>query len=137
MLYGHGTFDNRGIIYNNDDCLLTYQCEKEAEANDKSLVYCADSYFGMLDDEFSLASIHFTNMDIAVSRIPANRTDYAERTNNKIINYKDRCLSFMYDDEDRNWVKNDIWLCDTMPNEYLVIEYDGESFDFIPTKVAK
>lgn len=87
LLYGHGTFDNRGIIYNNDDCLLTYQCEKEAEANDKSLVYCADSYFGMLDDEFSLASIHFTNMDIAVSRIPANRTDYAERTNNKIINY--------------------------------------------------
>lgn len=58
-------------------------------------------------------------------------------TNNKIINYKDRCLSFMYDDEDRNWVKNDIWLCDTMPNEYLVVEYDGESFDFIPTKVAK
>jgi len=58
-------------------------------------------------------------------------------TNNKIINYKDRCLSFMYDDEDRNWVRNDIWLCDTMPNEYLVVEYDGESFDFIPTKVAK
>lgn len=58
-------------------------------------------------------------------------------TNNKIINYKERCLSFMYDEEDRNWIKNDIWLCDTMPNEYLVIEYDGESFDFIPTKVAK
>ena len=58
-------------------------------------------------------------------------------TNNKVINYKERCLSFMSDDEDRVWCKNDIWLCDTMPNEYLVIEYDGESFDFIPTKVAK
>lgn len=87
LLYGAGSFDNRGIIYNNDDLLLTYQCESATEANDKSLVYCADSYFGMLKDSYNQTNIHFTNMDIAVSRIPANRADYAERTNNKIINY--------------------------------------------------
>lgn len=87
LLYGAGSYDNRGLIYNNDGLLLTYQCESETEVNDKSLVYCADSYFGMLNDSFNQTNIHFTNMDIAVSRIPANRADHAENTNQKVLEY--------------------------------------------------
>lgn len=87
LLYGAGSYDNRGLIYNNDDLLLTYQCESATEVNDKSLVYCADSYFGMLKDSYNPTNIHFTDMDIAVSRIPANRADHAENVNKKVLDY--------------------------------------------------
>lgn len=87
LFYGAGSYDNRGLIYNNEDLLLTYQCESATEVNDKSLVYCADSYFGMLNDSYNQANIPYTFMDIAVSRIPANRADHAQNINQKVLDY--------------------------------------------------
>ncbi len=87
LFYGAGLFDNRGLIYDNTDNLLTYQCENEEDAADKSSAYCADSYFGMLQDSYAPANIHFTHMDINVSRIPTNRPDYAQRVNKKSFDY--------------------------------------------------
>lgn len=123
LLYGAGSYDNRGLIYNNDGLLLTYQCESESEINDKSLVYCADSYFGMLNDSYNQTNIHFTNMDIAVSRIPANRTDHAENINQKIRNYfknppinisQNRALLMCDDGDSNSHMKQSEELVDTI-----------------------
>lgn len=87
LLYGAGSFDNRGLTYDIGDKLLTFQCESLTEANDESRSYCADSYFGMLQDGYIHSTIYYANMDIAVSRIPVEREDHAESVNRKIINY--------------------------------------------------
>ncbi len=87
LLYGAGHYDNRGIIFDHGDKLLTYQCQSANEMHDKSRVYCADSYFGMLQDSYSHSKIHFADMDIAVSRIPADREDKAMAANNKTLKY--------------------------------------------------
>lgn len=87
LLYGAGHYDNRGLIFNHGDKLLTYQCESANEMHDKSRVYCSDAYFGMLQDNYDPSRIHFTNIDIAVSRIPADRQDKAIAANNKTLQY--------------------------------------------------
>lgn len=87
LLYGAGHFDNRGLIFDHGDKLLTYECESTNELNDKSRVYCADSYFGMLQDSYDHSRIHFTFTDIGVSRIPADRQDKALAANNKSLKY--------------------------------------------------
>ena len=55
--------------------------------HDKSRVYCADSYFGFMQDGYDPTRIHFANIDIAVSRIPADREDKAIVANNKSRNH--------------------------------------------------
>ena len=87
LLYGAGHYDNRGLIFDHADKLLTYQCETANEMNDKSRVYCADSYFGLMQDNYNPTRIHFSNIDIAVSRIPADREDKAIAANNKSLNH--------------------------------------------------
>ncbi|MBQ1932864.1 MAG: type IX secretion system sortase PorU [Muribaculaceae bacterium] len=87
LLYGAGHYDNRGIIFDHADKLLTYQCETANEMHDKSRVYCADSYFGFMHDGYDPTRIHFANIDIAVSRIPADREDKAIVANNKSRNH--------------------------------------------------
>lgn len=87
MLFGGGTFDNRGVIMDNKDNLLTYQCEDIYEMNSPSSSYCADSYFGMLSDDFALSSIHIAPMLIGVGRIPAINEDDAASVTSKIVNY--------------------------------------------------
>ncbi len=87
MLFGGGSFDNRGILMEKKDNLLTYQCEDIYEMNSPSSSYCADSYFGMLNDNFSLGNIHIEPMLIGVGRIPVIDETDARSVTSKIVNY--------------------------------------------------
>lgn len=138
LLYGAGSYDNKGVGLNPGDNLLTYQCETVPEITDKSRSYCADSYFGMLQDSYTPAKIYFTDMDIAVSRIPADRYDYAESTNAKTIEYlknpplnssRNRGL-LLCDDGDANAhliqaEKNNDTITNTAPHFTITKAYNG------------
>lgn len=87
MLFGGGTFDNRSAIIDNKDNLLTYQCEDTYEMNSPSTSYCADSYFGMLNDDFATSNIHIEPMLIGVGRIPVTDEANAAKVTAKIIGY--------------------------------------------------
>lgn len=87
MLFGGGTFDNRSVIIDNRDNLLTYQCEDIYMMNSPSTSYCADSYFGMLGDDFTISDIHIAPMLIGVGRIPVVDEKDAASVTAKVIDY--------------------------------------------------
>lgn len=87
LLFGGGTFDNRSCIIDNADNLLTYQCEDTYKMNSPSTSYCADSYFGMLNDDYTQANIHVEPMSIGVARIPARDEADAAAITAKTVNY--------------------------------------------------
>ncbi len=87
LLFGAGSFDNCGHTLPTDDYLLTYETEDWGTANCASTNYCADAYFGMLSDIFSLSTLYKTKTDIAVGRIPATDPKDIESSVDKAIYY--------------------------------------------------
>ena len=84
LLFGRGSYDNRGIITNSgDNLILTYQA-------DNSLVitssYITDDYFGFLDDN---EGVELTSnlLDIGVGRFPVSTEQQATDIVNKTVNY--------------------------------------------------
>lgn len=87
LLYGPGLWDNRQITMKPSfESLLTYQTEQIVDLT-YSTAYVADSYFGMLDDGFSVQNICFEPVHIGVGRIPATTATDARSINNKIYRY--------------------------------------------------
>ena len=87
LLYGGGSFDNRHLVYGDQSYLLTYQCETPAYMNYLTKVFAADSYFGMLDDKFTLNGILSAQSDVAVGRLPVLNISNAIDVNKKLIGY--------------------------------------------------
>ncbi len=87
ILYGGGSFDNRHLVYGDSNWLLTYQCENPAYLCYATKVFTADSYFGMLNDDFSLNSILAAKSCVAVGRLPILNTSNAIDVNKKLISY--------------------------------------------------
>ena len=87
LLFGEGSWDNRGVIYPNDDRLLTYQAESVEDARSAAKAFCGDSYFGMLDDEYDPEDFYKTEVTLGIGRIPARTQANAQAITNKIINY--------------------------------------------------
>lgn len=87
LLFGEGSYDNARHQFKGNERLMTYQTEDYYQAASVTTNYCADSYFGMLSDYFSLSDISKTQMDIAVGRIPAANTSDAKTAVNKIERY--------------------------------------------------
>lgn len=87
LFYGASSYDNRGVILDRKDNLVTYQCETKNDANDETRSYCSDAFFGMLSDDYSQSTIHYTYMDINVSRIPASNEQEATNVNEKTLEY--------------------------------------------------
>lgn len=110
LLFGNGIYDNRGIIYSSKGRLLTYQTKSIDDADSPITAYCADSYFGKLNDSYTPDYIYNQEMSIAVGRIPAGSGGDASTTIDKIIDYlqnpptiasRNRAL-LLSDDEDNN-----------------------------------
>ncbi len=102
LLFGDGSFDNRGIRSNTENFIPTYQSEN-------SLVpvasFVTDDYFAILDQG---ESVYNGSLDIGIGRIPASTEYEAELVINKIENYYSgdalgnwrNIVSFIADDED-------------------------------------
>lgn len=87
LLFGEGSWDNRGLIYPKDDRLLTYQAEIVDDARSAAKAFCGDSYFGMINDSYDPETFYNNEVQIAVGRIPATTTANAQAAANKIISY--------------------------------------------------
>lgn len=105
LLFGRGSYDNRGIINNSgDNLVITYQADMSLDIV-KS--YVTDDYFGFLDDKEGLyppANL----LDIGIGRFPVATSQQADDVVNKTIaymkneirgNWKNQ-LCFLADDED-------------------------------------
>jgi len=84
LLFGRGSYDNRGIVPNSgDNLILTYQA-------DNSLVltssYVTDDYFGLMDDSEG-TQVPSDLLDVAVGRFPVTTAQQASDVVNKTINY--------------------------------------------------
>ena len=104
LLFGDGSFDNRGIRQATKNFIPTYQSEN-------SLVpvasFVTDDYYAILDPN---ESVYNGSLDIGIGRIPASSAYEAELVVDKIENYYAgdalgnwrNVVSFIADDEDGN-----------------------------------
>lgn len=109
LLFGYGVYDNRQIVFDSPDALLTFQTDDYALMGTNATNYCADDYFGYLDDYYNPAKVSSTKMNIAVGRIPARGRDIDNVVEKLIANinieadrpYRNRVL-VIADDNDAN-----------------------------------
>lgn len=83
LLFGHGTFDNRELVQNVENNLMTYQARDNREKPSqvfRSVVQCygADSYFGMLNETMTAETLVGNKMDIGVGRVPVKDNSEAK-----------------------------------------------------------
>ncbi len=109
LLFGPGSYDNAGYTMDRDGRLLTYQAEDYAQACNLTTNYCADTFFGMLND-YTNDDVYSNDLDIAVGRIPTDDPTRAKTIVDKIDSYlaqipyqpyRDRAL-LLSDDGDAN-----------------------------------
>lgn len=104
LLFGDGSYDNKGIIEGNTAFIPTFQSE-----NSLNPVYSfvTDDYFVMLD---AGESVYNGAIDLGIGRIPASTTFEAEVVVKKVKDYRNQqalgnwrnMISFIADDEDGN-----------------------------------
>jgi hypothetical protein len=82
LLFGDGTFDPKNRVANNNNMILTYQADN---SENYLSCYVSDDFFGMLDDNESLASVDL--LDIGVGRILASDITQAKQQVDKIEHY--------------------------------------------------
>lgn len=93
MLYGAGSYDNRGITRKPDEMeyLLCYEAEplgnQESSSRHLSANYCSDDYYGQLEDDFTFERLTYIPLSIPVGRIPATNTGDGFNINRKLIDY--------------------------------------------------
>jgi hypothetical protein len=84
LLFGRGSYDNRGIVPNSgDNLILTYQAENSLVLTSS---YVTDDYFGLMDDSEG-TQVPSDLLDVAVGRFPVTTTQQASDVVNKTINY--------------------------------------------------
>ena len=83
LLFGTGSFDNREIMGQHPDDLLTYQSDNSHVENSS---YTSDDFFGMLDDN-SGSNIASDKLRIGVGRITCANADEARSDVDKIVEY--------------------------------------------------
>lgn len=115
LLFGRGTYDNRGIINNSgDNLVLTYQAE---ESLNKVNSYVTDDYFGFLDDDEGLA-VTAHKLDIGIGRFPVVTVQHAEDVVTKTINYMNNTVK-------GNWKNQLTFVADDGDNSMHVEDADG------------
>ena len=83
LLMGTGSFDNREIMGQHPDDLLTYQSDN---SNIENTSFTSDDFFGLLDDN-SGTNIPNDKLRIGVGRITCADTDEARSDVDKIVEY--------------------------------------------------
>lgn len=109
ILYGTGSWDQRGIIYDVPGKVVTYNVEDESDASLKSADYSTDQYFGFLED-VDFSKFKDTEMTVPVGRIPVTNLGQARMYNRKVERllahpapaYAPNSLLVMSDDGDAN-----------------------------------
>lgn len=84
LLYGSGSWDNRGIVIEPSDRLLTFQAELVDHARDAHRNYTTDQVFGMVADDYDPNNIHYTPAQIVVGRMNLATPVQAQSANTKI-----------------------------------------------------
>lgn len=83
LMFGCGSFDNRGITTNKQNRLITYQSDN---SNDENNSYVADDFFGVLADN---SGYNITNeaLKIGIGRIPSASESEAKSDVDKLLAY--------------------------------------------------
>ncbi len=110
LLFGDGSYDNKGILDDTDDnYILTYESLNSETAN----TYVTDDFFGFLEDKEGAGPTEtglYGSIDIGIGRIPASDEEQAEIALNKIkmhinpesyLDWRNQ-LCFIADDQDKN-----------------------------------
>jgi len=104
LLFGDGTFDNKGITESATNFILTYQSDNSLSP---TASYVSDDFFGLLDPGESMIS---GLLDIGVGRLPVGTPQEAKLIVDKILGYESpermgdwrNTICFIGDDEDSN-----------------------------------
>ncbi len=83
LLFGAGSYDNRGIASNHENMLLTYQSDR---SDDEDYSYTTDDFFGILDDN-SGSKIPAEMLRLGVGRFTSRNVAEAKSDVDKLANY--------------------------------------------------
>lgn len=126
LLFGDGSFDNKGRAANLSNLIPTWQSEQSLHP---IFSIVSDDYYGMLDDNEGLLTVD--KLDISIGRFPVKSTTEAFGIVKKIKHYLDpvtmkpwrNLLTFIGDDENGSiWVDNTEDITDAITLKYP--EYD-------------
>lgn len=87
LLYGPSVSNNRFIGREAADVLVCMQAESDVDVSSNSTNYCADAYFGMVDDDFNIAYIDTIPHRLSVGRLPIINEVQAHGVNAKIARF--------------------------------------------------
>ena len=108
LLFGDGSYDNRGAFAANTNYILTYQ---SSHSVGQTSSYFSDDYFGLLDEGEGDNGSSLTGLlDIGIGRIPVSSAGQAANYIAKLKHYANpetfdnwrNRLTFLADDEDGN-----------------------------------
>lgn len=110
ILYGRSHWDNRGLISLKKDRLFVYETTNPVYSGWVTTNFATDAILGMLNDNFSVSSVHKSTQQVAVGRIPASSVVTGLALNRKIesyLNYPHQTGNYekilvISDDGDRN-----------------------------------
>jgi len=83
LLFGDGSYDNKGNKFSTNNLLLTYQSIESVRGVSS---YTTDDYFALLDDNENMGSSHL--LDIGVGRLPVKTLTEAREAVDKIFRYE-------------------------------------------------
>ncbi len=83
LLFGKASYDNRNLLQNNQNTVITY--ESETSFNDEGVSTAGDDFFGYLHDNES--GLSRESIEIGIGRLPARTIAEAETLAEKIENY--------------------------------------------------
>ena len=85
LLFGHGSYDNRGLCSKKNNLLLTYQ---SLNSNNQDNTYTSDDFFGLLDDKSGRQTTLLSDiLRIGVGRYPVANIDEARDDVDKLYKY--------------------------------------------------
>ncbi|MBQ0120511.1 MAG: type IX secretion system sortase PorU [Bacteroidales bacterium] len=85
LLFGQGSYDNRGIVSNKPNRVITYQSTASDNEDDS---YVSDDFFGFLDDDSGSSPSHYSDVvRIGVGRYPSASVEEAKTDVDKLIKY--------------------------------------------------
>jgi len=129
LLFGDGSFDNRGIKSEKNNLIPTFQSDNSLSPTSS---FITDDYFVMLDAD---ESVYDGAIDLGIGRIPSSTSFEAELVVNKIRNYYSsetfgdwkNVVCFIADDEDANLHMKD--------SEKLAGQVNNNHKEFVTDKI--
>lgn len=83
LLFGDGSYDNKGVLYKSGNNIVTYQSLNSCSP---TASYCSDDFFGLLDDAEGYWNTN-EELDLGIGRIPAGSEAQARIAVDKVVGY--------------------------------------------------